>query len=116
MGAVWHVDAKSRSETEGKRLTCLLILKNFLVPPSVAEWEAGIIAPRLTLRALANELHYHFRRYLEKDYLMFKIAPFLFLNLIQRLLYTYGFFKGRYKKFDSNSKKIKYYIEDSNKK
>ncbi len=104
MGAVWQMDAKSRPETGGMLLTCMLIVKNFLLAPRVAEWEAGIIAPRLTPRALANELHYHFRRYLDKGYFLLKIAPFLFLNLVQRILYTYGFFIGRYKRCNSGRK------------
>ena len=101
MGSLWQVDQQSCAKTEGISLTCSWIIEKQSSANRVAEWEAGIIAPPLTIRSLADELHFHFRRYLEKEYSLAKVIPFLFLNLVQRFLYTYGFFIGRNKKSKS---------------
>jgi len=60
------------------------------------EWEESIVAPPLTIHGIANELHFHVRRYLQAGYSWRIIVVFLFFNLVQRLLYAYGFFIGCY--------------------
>jgi len=61
------------------------------------EWEKGIVAPKLTIRALKDELHFYLRIYLKKGYNSRKITFFMFLYLAQRLLYSYGYWSSQFK-------------------
>lgn len=56
------------------------------------QWEQGIVAPKLTFKALVDELHYHLRVYIKKNYSFPKIMIFLVFNIVQRILYSYAFF------------------------
>jgi len=58
-------------------------------------WEKGVIAPKLTLINLADELHYYFKIYIKQRKSKSEILFFLFLNAIQRVFYTLGVFMGK---------------------
>ena len=62
------------------------------------EWEEGIVAPKITIRALKDELHFYLRIYLKKGYDIRRIISFLFLYLVQRLLYSYSYWSVKYEK------------------
>ncbi|KKM02476.1 hypothetical protein LCGC14_1784060 [marine sediment metagenome] len=64
-------------------------------------WEQSIIAPKLTLKNFADELHYYLRINLQKQKSLWKNLIFLFLNAIQRIFYTIGtdIIKIKYKYF-----------------
>lgn len=66
-------------------------------------WEKNLIAPKFTIKNFADELHYYLRTYINKNKALSIIIIFLFLNSIQRILYSFGTFliKLRY----VNSKK-----------
>lgn len=53
-------------------------------------WEESIIAPKLTIKSLADELHYYLRLYMIKNKNVLKILLFLMLNGAQRIFYTFG--------------------------
>ena len=55
-------------------------------------WEESIIAPKLTLKSFADELHYYIRLYLLKRKKLTDFFLFLFLNATQRIFYTIGTF------------------------
>ena len=64
-----------------------------------SSWEQSILAPKFNLKNFADELHYFLRIYQRKRIPIFKKLIFLFLNVIQRIFYTFGtnFIKFRYK-------------------
>jgi len=69
--------------------------KSYIINKSFAKgsynnWEAGIIAPKFTMKNFADELHYYLRIYLRKKKPFLKILAFIFLNAFQRILYTLG--------------------------
>ena len=53
-------------------------------------WEESILAPKLTIKSLADELHYYLRLYMIKNKNILKILLFLMLNGAQRIFYTFG--------------------------
>ena len=53
-------------------------------------WEESILAPKLTIKSLADELHYYLRLYMIKNKNILKILLFLMLNGAQRISYTFG--------------------------
>ncbi len=53
-------------------------------------WEESLIAPKFSIKNFADELHYYLRIYLRTNMSLTKIIMFLFLNAIQRILYTIG--------------------------
>jgi len=55
-------------------------------------WEESIIAPKLTLKSFADELHYYVRLYLMKRKKFSDFLLFLFLNVVQRIFYSFGTF------------------------
>jgi len=55
-------------------------------------WELSLNAPRFTIRNFADELHFYLRIYIKQKKSLGKIMIFLFLNAIQRILYTTGAF------------------------
>ena len=55
-------------------------------------WEQSLNAPRFTIRNFADELHFYLRIYINQKKSLGKIMIFLFLNSIQRILYTTGAF------------------------
>ena len=55
-------------------------------------WEESIIAPKLSIKSLADELHYYLRLYLIENKNFLKILVFLMLNGAQRIFYTFGTF------------------------
>lgn len=55
-------------------------------------WEKSIIAPKFNLKNFVGELHYYIRIYIKKEIPFLKSLMFLFLNITQRMLYTYGTF------------------------
>ena len=57
---------------------------------SYNEWEESIIAPKLTIKSFADELHYYLRLYLIKNKNVRKILLYLMLNGVQRIFYTFG--------------------------
>ena len=61
-------------------------------------WEQSLNAPRFTIRNFADELHFYLRIYINQKKPLSKIMIFLFLNAIQRILYTIGTFLIRIKK------------------
>ena len=71
-------------------------LKNNTQESPTQEWEEGIVAPKITIRALKDELHFYLRIYLKKGYNIQKIISFLFLYLVQRLLYSYSYWSVKY--------------------
>ena len=62
-------------------------------------WEQSLIAPRFTIKNFAEELHFYLRIYIKQKRSLTKIIIFLFLNAIQRILYTIGTFLIRIKKY-----------------
>ena len=71
-------------------MTKSYFINNLSLKNRYNNWEEGIIAPRFTLKNLADELHYYLRIYIRKKKPFLKILAFLFLNVIQRVLYTLG--------------------------
>ena len=65
-------------------------------------WEESIIAPKLTIKSFADELHYCLRLYLIKNKNIWKILLFLMLNGAQRIFYTFGTFLIKVKKNSCN--------------
>jgi len=63
-------------------------------------WEESIVAPKFNLKNFVDELHYYTRIYIKRKKTFFKSIKFLFLNIVQRILYTYGtlLFKVNYPK------------------
>ena len=61
-------------------------------------WEESIIAPKLTIKSLADELHYYLRLYLIKNKNVWRILLYLMLNGVQRIFYTFGTFLIKIKK------------------
>jgi hypothetical protein len=55
-------------------------------------WEENIIAPKLTLKGFADELHYYLRSYLATKKKLSEVIFFLFLNATQRIFYSFGTF------------------------
>ena len=55
-------------------------------------WEESLVAPKFTIKNLVDELHYYIRIYIKKKKTYLKIFQFLFLNIVQRILYTLGTF------------------------
>lgn len=53
-------------------------------------WEESIIAPKLTIKSFADELHYYLRLYLIKNKNVRRILLYLMLNGVQRIFYTFG--------------------------
>lgn len=64
-----------------------------LNPQYYKSWEKSIIAPDFNLKNFVNEIHYYLRIYINSNMAFWKSIKFLFLNIIQRLAYTYGTFK-----------------------
>jgi hypothetical protein len=67
------------------------------------EWNEGIIAPKLTLGELKDELHFHLRKYLHKGYRKRKIIVFMFFYCIQRILYTASYWYVHYENIPAGS-------------
>ncbi len=55
-------------------------------------WEKHIIAPKFNIQYLFNDLYYYLRIYVNSGKGFWKSMKFLFLKIIERLLYTYGTF------------------------
>ena len=77
--------------------------KSYIIIEKVNEglyqsWEQSLIAPKFTLRNFTDELHYYLRVYINQKKSLGKIVIFLFLNAIQRILYTTGTFLIKIKK------------------
>lgn len=58
-------------------------------------WEIELIAPRLTIKNFAHEMHYYIRIYIKQEKPFLKLVKFLFLNAVQRIFYTIGAFLSR---------------------
>ena len=71
--------------------------KSYLIPEKNIEnyhqsRKHCLIAPKFTIKNFTYELHYYLRIYISDKKPIIKIFMFLFLNAIQRTLYTFGTF------------------------
>ncbi len=66
-------------------------------------WEKYIISPKFNIQYLLSVLYYYLRIYVNSGKGFWKSMKFLFLKMIERIIYTYGTFVIKKKKQKSNS-------------
>lgn len=101
MGEIRKGNAFSTSKLKERDfLTKSYISCQNMLPES---WEQNIVARKLTIRNISNQLKYNLNIYIEENQNIVHVIIFLFLGIIQLFFYTFGAFTVKMKYNDMPS-------------